>query len=237
MKMLGLCLILLVPTFSAALGQSDASAPLPTITLSLPADVSSEGAQIDYFLTGPFGGYGKLVQTGKGITTYEIAASVDGKPATNVKVVAYFPGCAIETFEFKTLSATQTQPLNCNPTRQITLRGQIPADAIPQNEPVEIHAVYLALWTHEFFGIADGMVLSIPVAKAAPAPDGSFEIEVPDLSSQSKLGEAAFELTLRQAKTGKVVATLKPADEAGNAFGLEVHPDYPQLIQFTTDRR
>jgi hypothetical protein len=81
------------------------------------------------------------------------------------------------------------------------------------------------------------MVLSIPVAKAAPAPDGSFEIEVPDLSSQSKLGEAAFELTLRQAKTGKVVATLKPADEAGNAFGLEVHPDYPQLIQFTTDRR
>jgi hypothetical protein len=76
----------------AAFGQDDANVQLPTITLSLPADVSPEAGQINYFMTGLFGGYGKFVKTSKGMTSYEIAASVDGKPAANVKNRFLFSG-------------------------------------------------------------------------------------------------------------------------------------------------
>lgn len=237
MKCFGLCLALISSTLPAALAQEEAASPLPTITLSLPADVSTEHAQINYFMTGPFGGYGKFVNTNKGITTYEIAASVDGKPATNVKIVAYFPGCEIETLELKVQSATQTQFLNCDPIRRTKLRGQIPPEAIPPNQPVEVSVEYLALWSHEFFGITDGAVISIKVGRAIPAQDGTFEVEIPDFSTLTKLGEAAFQLTLRHAKTGNVLGSLKPADESGNAYDVEVRPDYPQVIQFTTEKR
>jgi hypothetical protein len=92
------------------------------------------------------------------------------------------------------------------------------------------------MWTHDFFGINDGIVMTLHMGKAILAQDGSFEIEVPDFSSQSKLGDAAFELTLLDAKTGNLIASLKPADETGNAYGLEVRPDYPQVIPFTAEK-
>ena len=236
MKFVGLYLALLVPAFPIAFGQVDANAQLATITVSLPADLSAEGGQINYFMTGAFGGYGKFVRTSKGMTSYEIAASVDGKPAASVKIVSYFPGCAIETLELKAPFDPQPKSLTCNPIRQTTLRGQIPADAIPQNKAVQVNVEYLGLWTHDFFGIGDGIVMTLHMAKAIPAKDGSFEIEVPDFSSQSKLGDAAFELTLLDAKTGNVLASLKTGDETGNAYGLEVRPDYPQVIQFTAEK-
>ena len=104
MRCFGLCLVLLAPALQTALGQDEAGVQLPTITLSLPPEVSSAAAQINYFMTGPFGGYGQLVRLQNGATTYEIAASVNGKPASDVKVVAYIPGCEIETIEVKVLT-------------------------------------------------------------------------------------------------------------------------------------
>ena len=53
----------------------------PKITLNLPPDIASETAQINYFMSGPFGGYGGYVTTQKGRVSYDIPSSVDGKPA------------------------------------------------------------------------------------------------------------------------------------------------------------
>ncbi|MGA2217761.1 MAG: hypothetical protein ABSG51_06735 [Terracidiphilus sp.] len=117
------------------------------------------------------------------------------------------------------------------------MRGQISDDSIPHDQAVEVHVEYLAFWTHDFFGVADGMVMSIDAGTVTPARDGSFEIEVPDFSAQSSRGEGTFQLTLRQRKGGKMIARLKPGDEDGKAFGLEVRSDYPQVIQFTGEKQ
>lgn len=57
---------------------------------------------------GSFGGYGNYVKAGEARSTYEIDASVDGKPATSIKLIAYLPGCEIVTLDIPVLTARQT---------------------------------------------------------------------------------------------------------------------------------
>src|SRR5262245_60298453 len=61
------------------------------VSLISPRDVPSEKVQIDYFMTGPFGGYGGFVRPEKQRRGYEIEASVEGRPADELKVIAYLP--------------------------------------------------------------------------------------------------------------------------------------------------
>ena len=52
---------------------------LPSVSISLPADVLSETVQISYFLVGPFGGYGGYVAQRTGVHSYEIPTMGGGQ--------------------------------------------------------------------------------------------------------------------------------------------------------------
>jgi len=71
---------------------------LPSVSISLPANVPSETVQISYFLIGPFGGYGSYTARRTGVDSYEIPTIVEGKAATEIRMIVYASGCEIQRF-------------------------------------------------------------------------------------------------------------------------------------------
>lgn len=204
----------------------------PTIRLDLPTGIPSNSVHIFYYMTGPFGGFGSFVGPENGRSMCEIVASVDGKPANRVKIIAYAAGCQIETFDIPMVSQTTSQQFSCIPLKQKTLRGQITPPPITQRA-TEVEVTYLAMWDHQFFGIGDGFVTAIPIATGIPDQNGNFEVTLPDLGAQSNLGEAALMFTLNELKPRKRLGTLSPENHGRDPLSLKVASSYPPLIRFS----
>ncbi len=223
--------ILLLGSASVAAGQDSASRETPTVTLALPFGVASENVHLNYFMRGAFGGYGSFVRAQQGQSAYRFVAAVDGKPASEVKIIAYLPGCEIQTLELAVSGTTLLRDLVCKPLGSVHLRGQISPAPIAQGEPAEIEVAYEAFWDHTFFGFTDGPVTSIHIATVVPDQAGQFEVDVPDLHAQN-LGEGQFQLTLKAVKSGNPIAGLKPYNSAS---GLAVLSSYPSLVTFVAN--
>ncbi len=159
---------ILVALTPALAGQEIDSPPLPKVVLSLPSGIASESVQIGYFMVGSFGGYGTYVKPAKGQSAYEINAFVDGKPARDVKVIAFLPGCEIVTLDIPMQGETQERQLTCEPLEWIVFSGQISPVSITREKPAEVEVVYLAPWAHQFFGIIDGIVSSFRLGAVVP---------------------------------------------------------------------
>jgi hypothetical protein len=206
----------------------------PKVLLSLPSEIASEAVQIDYFLTGSFGGYGGFVRAEKKKASFDIEPFVDGRPAGNIKIIAYIPGCEIATLDLTFSGTPIEQWLDCHPLGSVSFRGQLwPASTI-QAQSREIEVNYLAMWSHRFFGIADGPVTTIRLGTVRPEWDGKFEIALPDFYRQSILRDGAIQFILRDTKTGNIIAFLQPAETTPNSPDwISVQPTYP-IVQFVT---
>src|SRR5882762_3319079 len=71
---------------------------LPSVSILLPPDILSETVQISYFLVGPFGGYGGYAAQRTGVRSYDIPTVVEGKAATEIRMIVYASGCEIQQF-------------------------------------------------------------------------------------------------------------------------------------------
>jgi hypothetical protein len=207
----------------------------PKVLLTLPSGTASETVQIDYFLTGPFGGYGGFVRAERKKASYDIEPFVDGRPAENIKIIAYLPGCEIATLDF-TFSGTPVERwLDCYPLASVSFRGQLSPASTTRAQSREIEVNYLAMWSHRFFGIADGPVTTIRLGTVRPERDGKFEIALPDFYKQSSLRDGAIQFILRDPKTGNIIAFLKPAETTPNSPDwLSAQASYP-FVRFIAE--
>ena len=239
MRRFVLSIVLLASLIPASAGQGGEAPRLPRISLVLPAGVASETLQISYFMSGPFGGYGGFVKTEKNRPTYDIDASVDGRQATGVKVLAYLPGCEIVTLDIPVPGTTLERRLPCKPLGSISLHGQIFPISVTQEQPTEIEVTYLAFWAHTFFGIADGPVTTIRLGPVVPDEDGQFEVKLPDFYKQTNTvdSDSGFQFVLRQPTGGNIIAFLKPAEAGTNFYGLKVRPSYEPVVRFMAERQ
>lgn len=214
--------------------QAASSEMLSRVSLALPNDVASGGPQIEYFLSGPFGGYGAFLPVADGRSPHEIVAGVDGRPATDVKVIAYVPGCAIVALDIPLKSVVETRMISCEPLGMLTLRGEIsPRSLVSQSAVLDVS--YVAYWSHEFFGIRDGPVTTLRLGAVTPDVDGQFEISVPDFYSGPRMRDGALELMLRESKTGNRIALLQPEGQAGDDPRFMVRPAYPLGLRFVAE--
>jgi len=209
----------------------------PSVSITLPRDISSEAVQIRYFLRGPFGGYGGYVKQQIGLHSYEIATSIEGKAATEIRLIAYAPGCAIQTFTLPLDEASGvTQAFECRHLSTVTLSGQIvPSESI-RDRAAELILTYMAYWAHEFFGITDGPVVQIELANVSPDADGMFQIVLPDFTAgdmpPSYWQHGSLFLGLRDAKTWNSITSdlqLEPADLMNKDYSLQMRSSYPAL--------
>ncbi len=227
-----ICIPIIIGMGRVAPHQNSTRSESARITLALPYNIPSETVQINYFMSGPFGGYAGFVRAEKDKSGYDIAASMEGKPARNVKIIVYMPGCEIVLLDLPVTPPIPPQLLTCKRLKTIWMRGQInPASVLLKGQPTEVEISYLATWDHRFFGIADGIVTSIQVAIAVPDRQGQFEVLIPDFGGQTNLGEGMLELTLRNAKTGNIISSLWPTVEGKGFPWVRVRPSYPSVIE------
>jgi hypothetical protein len=215
--------------------QENAQRQSPGITLYLPPDIASETVQINYFMLGSFGGYGSYVTAEKGRVSYDIPASVDGKPAEAVKVIAYMPGCEIMKLEITIQRASEARTLPCKVLGRVPLHGRILPVSVAQSPEIEVEIRYEADWDHDFFGIADGMVTTIRVATVIPDEDGRFEVDLPDFFRQANLGKGSFQFMLRNKASGNIVELLNPGNMHRFLGELAISSSYAPFVLFRAD--
>lgn len=210
-------------------GQQNEAGQMPRLTLTLPADVAPEKTMIRYMLSGEFGGHSSFVRTTGNDWKYEIAAGVDGKAAEEIKIVAYMPGCEFETFDEKLPQGEVGETLQCRPVRMTPLRGQIAG--ISEDRPRVVGVTYVASWANLFFGIYDGMVMTIPLGSVEPDASGAFEIMVPSFTG--KAGDGSAQLMFHWSR-GKVISqpgVLEVVEKTGIGGSLTARADYPEVVQ------
>jgi hypothetical protein len=213
----------------------DAQSTLRTIMLRVPSDIGSETVQINYFMIGPFGGYGGYVTAEKGRVSYDIPATLNGKPAESVKIIAYLPGCEIAKLEITMQSESEARTIPCKPLGSLPLHGRMLHFPASESSGIEIQANYLAPWDHQFFGIADGLVTSIRIGTAIPDEEGRFNFELPDLYRQAGLGTGSFQFLLRDSKSKNIIGILTPVNIDQYFDGLAIRSTYEPFVTFSLD--
>lgn len=114
------------------------------MSVSLPQHTPSETVQISYFLVGPFGGSGGYAAKRAGVHSYEIPAVVEGKAATEIRMIIYAPGCEIQTFVIPLTEGSRvSQEFPCQPVETVKLSGKIVPDALVRNTDAELVVTYM----------------------------------------------------------------------------------------------
>lgn len=222
------------------LGQTPKTATfLPSVSVLLPPDVSSETVQISYFLVGPFGGYGAYLTQQTGVNSYEIPTIVEGKVATEVRMIIYAPGCEIQKLTIALAKTSSvSQKFLCQRVKTIKLAGQIVSNELLTNNHSELSVTYMAYWAHGFYGIKDGFVTQFHVASISLDTNGMFRLDLPyfseDAGAPSSQERSSFRLTLRDSKTWNPITLLQPdmSEYRTGNHSLRIQPPYPDGLRF-----
>lgn len=95
----------------------------------------------------------------------------------------------------------------------------------------DLDIAYMAYWAHQFFGIEDGFVTTIRLARVTPDQDGMFELQLPDFSkdamTKSSQLDAGIEFIAREQRTGNILTFLEPANVKPKVWSLPVKQSYP----------
>jgi hypothetical protein len=216
---------------------------LPSVSTSLPADVLSETVQISYYLVGPFGGYGAYVAQRTGVHSYEISTTVEGKAATEIRMIVYASGCEIQQFVIPlTEHSRVNQEFQCQRIGTVKLLGHIVPDALVRDTNAELVVTYMAYWAHSFYGIGDGPVTEFHLATVSPDANGVFQVDLPnfsaDVEASSPQQRASFRLMLRDSRTWNHIApNLEPEKQELRLpeHGLRILSHYPDDLLFTAE--
>ena len=214
---------------------------LPSVFISFPANVPSETVQISYFLVGPFGGYGGYAAQRTGVHSYEIPTIVEGKAATDIRMIVYASGCEIHQFVLPLAEHSRVnQEFQCQRAETVRLSGKIVPTALVSDNNAELVVTYMAYWAHGFYGIADGPVTEFHLATVSPDANGMFEVDLPyfsaDAEASSPQQRASFRLMLRDSKTGNHIAFNLDPDKQElrlQEYGLRIRSQYPDDLIFT----
>ena len=205
------------------------------LQLFLPAGVSSGKMEVQYVLYGPFGARGGYANPTPAQPFVEIPLSVDSGPAGEIRMFAWAPGCQIETFDVPLHALDVQATYTCTPRPDVRLAGRLAVASLPVKRRSEITIEYLAYWACSFFEEMDCSVPQISVGTSKLDPDGSFEIELPDLANDAPgAGPSCFQITLRDLKSYNVITFLSPQlTELRSPYGgLKVASSYPKATAF-----
>jgi hypothetical protein len=228
-----LVLIAILTIGVGAPAQTSTSHPLRTVTLHLPPGIRSQVVQVDYFLYGPFGARGGGITPTKNRKSFAIDTYVEGVAASEIKIVAYLPGCKFALLDVSLSGKSEDRQLFCMPLPSLSLRGEIFPILIAKDQPTVIEVGYLAEWANRFFGIADGAVPNFRIGTIKPDEDGQFQLELPDVHQHQSPGNG-FQFILRDPRTWNIIAFLKPAENPKGSSVLAVQASY-DMVRFVAE--
>lgn len=233
-------LVLLAGACSGQVVQPPVS-PSPYVQINLPREVASEKVWIRYRLAGEeFGGW---VQPRPGLSSYIISADIEGSPATGIKALIYAPGCAIQTLDLLLSRSNSRQfTYECLPLKSVWIVGRLASSDRHFKRNLRLQVKYVARWARTFLGLADDLVVDIPVGDGVYLPaEGLFRLPVPDMSRDPLAGApdhpGEFQIWAKDAATGDLLALLTPFEPAAmqtRMGGLRIRSEYPSEIVFAS---
>ena len=218
-------------------GQGQEKEPA-TFEIRLPSEIRSELVQASYCLTGPFGISCDLLKAEPERNSYLIDTSVNHQAAETLKAVLYAPGCQIVTLAVPSLSESNgTAEVSCDDLPPMTFNGRVELPEAFRRQPYDVEIIYVAYWAHGFFGIGDGPVTTLHLAKVTPDEGGAFRVSLPNFTkdrvTQSFHREAGLRFIARERETGNIVSFLAPANVQGtDTRDLPIKLKYPSEVVF-----
>jgi hypothetical protein len=200
--------------------------------IRFPPTVDTTELSINYYLTGHFGGYGSFVRTKPKVWDYEIDTSYKGSLAESLKAIIYCPGYGVELLNIPRLdvSSGRNATVELKPLSWTHLSGRIMLPKGSNDTDFRVEVVYLAYWGHEFYGRADGIVVTFKVGSTSVSRDGYFSVMIPKFTRDPVISrfkdKGGFRLVAREPKTGNIPYTLEPSDHSGRGAELEIAEEY-----------
>jgi hypothetical protein len=220
--------------FSVHVGQTQTNSPSDkqSFLVRFPTAVDTTNLSIRYYITGSFGGYGGFVRTKPKGWEYLIDTHYEGKPAESLKAIFYCPGYGVELLNIPTLNASSVRSANIDlkPLSSVPLSGRIILSAGASDTELTVEVVYLAYWSHEFYGIADGMVATFKLGDTSMSQDGYFSVLIPDLIRDPVISrfrdKGELELRMLESKTGNIPYALERSDLPDRRAELKIAEKY-----------
>lgn len=222
------CMVAMLLTASS-LAQDSAA---PKVQIVLTQGIHSEKVYVRYGLRKPGGYYSSQVaKVAAGVSSVEIAA-----PTDRFKALVWAPGCKIKEFDAPIGKSDIELNYACDPLKTVKLRGRVKSIHIigPMTLSVDYMGMIACFWADadptRFRSVScSGLDIS-GVATAEVAPDGSFEIELPDFSNDPIASHASHQLALWLRGIKEVPPFLVPESTPRNSF--EFAASYPDGMIF-----
>ena len=205
-----------------------------TVRLRFPDRVDLTGLQIQYYLSGPFGGYGAPARLEPGRRESVIPTSHRGQLAATFQALVWVPGYRYVLLPRSPIERQGlTRSIELEPLNRIPLSG-----ALILARPVKdltIEAGYFADWECDFFGFIDCLQARHVVSRARITDDGAFTLQIPDfardpgLASFPRLGR--LQLIIRDQVTLNPIYELEEVRTRGRRAEVPVASQYPQDLQ------
>jgi len=197
--------------------------------------------QVRYFVTGAFGGYGEFVFDKSGDRRILLHTAVKGTPAVALKAILYVPGCQIGTIDVPSLAKSSREfAFECRPLPTLAFTGRVVGGkTVASMQPV-VNVTYIATWSLNFFGVADGMASTFQIATVPLEADSVFHVALPDFSKDPVTRSYQWDpistrlnFMVRDAKTWNILGRLAPSDSRSEFEDLPILSKYPAEVVFT----
>jgi len=195
------------------------------IRVVLPRSVEAGTCQFQYFLVGPFGGYGGFARPKLDASEFEIETVHEGKAVQRLQVILSCSGYQIETMAFNSLPDVggRTVRVDPKPLGTVRFRGGVRGLTLQQMQGLYVDVDYTPSWICELFRLWDCGLGAWRVASVELDTDGRFSAALPDFArdptvrSFKRPGEFAFRI--RDQKTGNPLFELKAAGRNSTSWG------------------
>ena len=236
--------ILLAATVSVAPAVILQAQETEGVRIEADPQMEDEALFVGYFLKGVFGGYGGHESSPNGSSVgVTVPIRVDHpwtRPgrAESLKAIVYANGCELAKFVVDPIPPVPERLSHvCRKLGTVPLTGVVLGHPRPWELKVEFQ--YVGRWSHHFFGITDGSVLTLRVAEATPDRDGRFTIDLPgfanDGATKSYEGQATLRVTASTPGSNERYTLRATGDVSTATSDLAIEPEYPAEIQFVAE--
>jgi hypothetical protein len=212
------------------------------VRVVLPRSVETGTCQLQYFLAGPFGGYGGFARPKLDASEFEIETVHEGEAVQRLQVILSCSGYQIETMAFNSLPdlGGRTVRVHPRPLGTVRFRGVVRGLTLQQIQVLYVDVDYTPWWICEFFRLPDCGLGAWRVASVELDTDGRFSAALPNFARDATVrsfkhpGEFAFRI--RDQKTGNPLFELKAAGSNSRSWGrVPVADSYPGEQMFDAE--
>jgi hypothetical protein len=204
------------------------------IRVVLPPTVKAGTCQFEYFLVGPFGGYGGFARPKPDASEFEIETVHEGAAVQRWQVILSCSGYQVETMAFNALPDVggRTVRVDPKPLGTVRFRGAVRGLTLQQVQVLYVDVDYSPSWLCEFFRLPDCMLSAWKVASVELETDGRFSVALPDFARDATVRSfqrpGEFTFRIRDQMTGNPLFDLKPAGGDSRGWGsVPVAESYP----------